>query len=64
VGAVALKENPMTIIAVVPFLVAIVGAIVFCLASNGNAKELGRGAYWMGVLVVLWSLMGHVIRIG
>ena len=54
----------MTIIAVVPFLVAIVGAIVFCLASNGNAKELGRGAYWMGVLVVLWSLMGHVIRIG
>lgn len=37
----------------VPVLVALVGLLVYALASNGKAVELGRIAFGFGLLVFL-----------
>lgn len=35
-------------------LVALAGALVYALSSNGKASELGRLAFGCGLLVCLW----------
>ena len=41
-----------------PFLVALIGLVVYVLATNAKAAELGRSAWWVGLLVGLLQV-GH-----
>lgn len=52
------------LIAYVPLLVAVVGVLVYVLASNGKAQEIGRAMLWSGILVTLFVEAGHVVHIG
>lgn len=53
----------MTVIAIVPALVALLGLLVFVLAE-GKPAEIGRAMLWCGLLVTLAVLAGHVVKIG
>lgn len=53
----------MTIIALVPLVVAIAGALVYALSTNAKAAEMGRLMFACGLLVTLWVMSGHVLRI-
>jgi Na+/phosphate symporter len=44
-------------------LVCIVGAFVYILSTNGKAVELGRIAFFCGLLVALMTLAGHVVHL-
>ena len=54
----------MTVIAIVPALVAIIGAALYLMAANPKAAELGRIAFFCGLLVLMFALAGHVLRFG
>lgn len=47
----------------IPFLVCIIGALVYALATNGKVAELGRIAYGCGLLIFLAELAGHVVSL-
>lgn len=49
---------------ILPLLICLVGAVVYAASSNATAKELGRGAYWCGMLVTLMSLASAHLRLG
>jgi len=51
----------MTITAIIPVIVCLIGMLVFLLTS-GDAKELGRGAYWCGLLVSLFVFAGRTVH--
>jgi len=44
------------LILAIPVLVAIVGMLVYALASNGKVAEMGRIAFGCGLLVTLLTL--------
>jgi hypothetical protein len=50
-------------VAFVAVVVALVGAVVYGLASNPKVAELGRIAFAAGLLVTLLAFAGHAIRI-
>jgi hypothetical protein len=45
-------------------LVAIVGILVYALSTNGKVQELGRIAYFAGLLVFLWQAQEVVTLLG
>jgi hypothetical protein len=53
----------MTVVALVPAIVAIVGALVYAL-TTGKASELGRVAFLCGLLATMFALAGTSIRLG
>jgi Na+/phosphate symporter len=46
-----------------PLCVAIAGALVYAFAANGKLAELGRILFFVGALVTVWFLGGHVIKL-
>jgi len=54
----------MTIVALVPTLVALVSALVYALASNAKIVEIARIAFFCGLLVFMFSLSASHVRIG
>lgn len=54
----------MTVTAAVPVLAAVLGLLVYLLASNPKAAEAGRLMYAAGVLVALFQAAGQVLRLG
>lgn len=52
------------VIAVIPFIVLVVGALVYALSSNPKASELGRLSFAAGLLVLLLSLAHVALRLG
>ena len=54
----------MIMIAIVPFLAAVAGCLVYALATNPKLSEIGRLAYFAGLLVLLAVFAENVIRIG
>lgn len=52
------------LIAYLPLVVSIVGALVYALSSNGKVAMLGLIAYGAGLLVVLFTLARHLVHIG
>lgn len=53
----------MTLIAMIPFLFAIVGVLVYMLASNGKVAEVGRITFFVGLLFVVAHLAGRVVHL-
>ncbi len=51
------------LIATIPALVSLVGALAFALSANAKVSELGRIAFACGLVVLMYVLSGHVIRI-
>jgi hypothetical protein len=47
----------------VPLLCAVVGALVYALATNGKVVELARLLYAAGILVTLYVVAGQVFRV-
>lgn len=54
----------MTLIAIIPLLVALVGAVTYAVSANPKVSELGRIAFFAGLLVTMLAMAGHTIRIG
>jgi len=48
---------------IVPLLICLVGLLTYALASNGKVVELGRLAYACGLLVTLFVVARHVLRL-
>ncbi len=51
------------LITVLPLLVAIVGLLLYVLASNSKVAEIGRAMLWTGLLVTLWFAAGKPVRL-
>lgn len=52
------------LIAVVPLVVAVVGALVYALSASTKTAELGRLAFGAGLLALVLALAHVTIRIG
>lgn len=51
------------LIAAAPLAAAILGILVYVLASNAKVAEVGRALMWTGMLVVLLVLAHHTIKL-
>jgi hypothetical protein len=51
------------LIAIVPVLAAVVGILVYVLASNAKVAEIGRALMWCGILVTLAVVANHTVRL-
>lgn len=49
--------------ALLPALVALVGLVIYVLASNPKAAEIGRIMFGAGLLVVCLVLAGRMVRL-
>lgn len=47
-----------------PLLVAVVGLLVYILASHAKTTELGRIAFFVGLFWTVYTLAGKLIHIG
>lgn len=54
----------MLIVAIVPALVCLIGALVYALSSNGKVVELGRLAFLAGLIALCFAFASHVVRVG
>ena len=54
----------MIVIAIVPALVSFIGALVYFLASNPKVSDLGRLAFFAGLLALMFAMSARVVRIG
>ena len=52
----------MSIIVFLPVLVCVLGALTYALAA-GKASELGRLAFWCGLLVTLFEFAGQHVKL-
>lgn len=49
--------------ALIPVLVAVAGALVYGLSSNGKVAELGRLCFACALLVLMFAVAGHSVRL-
>lgn len=52
------------IIALVPILATCIGLLIYVIASNAKLVECGRALFWCGLLVTIFALANHTVRIG
>lgn len=53
----------MTVALIIPLLVALIGMVVYILAANGKAQELGRLMFACGLLVTLFAVARTVVKL-
>ena len=51
-------------IAVFPLVLAIIGALAFALSANAKVSEMGRIAFFCGLLALSMALSSPVVRLG
>jgi hypothetical protein len=51
------------LIAYVPALFAIIGLLLYVLASNAKVQRIGEHMYWTGLLVTLMTLASATVKI-
>jgi hypothetical protein len=54
----------MNLTILLPLLVCAVGMVAYMLAGNAKAAELGRLAFFAGLLVALMALSGKQLHVG
>ena len=52
------------LIAVWPLIIAVIGALVYALAGNTKAVELGRITFFCGLFWLVSTLVGHTFHLG
>jgi hypothetical protein len=52
------------LIAIIPLLVAIAGALIYAFAANPKAAEIGRILFFCGVFFVTMVVARETIRLG
>lgn len=52
------------LIAVWPLVFALVGILVYALASHPKMSEAGRLTFFAGMLGLVFSLLRHALRVG
>jgi hypothetical protein len=50
-------------IALIPVLVALAGALLYGLAANPKVAEIGRLMFACGLLVFLFGVAGHSVKL-
>lgn len=66
VGVHRLDEHEvrfLMLIAIVPLLVAIIGLLIYVLASNAKVVEVGRALMWCGILVTVLATMSRTVKL-
>lgn len=58
------RYDPGMVIAIVPALAAVIGLVVWFVASNARVSEAGKLVFFAGMLALLFALMNHTVRIG
>lgn len=53
----------MTVVLLLPLIVALVGLIVYALSANAKVAELGRLAFACGLLVTLFAFATHGVKL-
>lgn len=51
----------MTVITFVPGIVAVVGLLIYLMASKAEVKEIGRISFFCGLLVMMFVLAGNKV---
>lgn len=54
----------MLAIALLPLVLAIVGALIHAFATRSELKEIGRAMLWAGLFAFAFATASHVVRIG
>jgi hypothetical protein len=54
----------MTVIAIWPLIVALVGILMYYLASNGKTSNVGMWMFIVGLFWTVYSLLGKTLRLG
>lgn len=54
----------MTIVALIPALVALAGALVYALSKTAEVKELARICFFCGLLALMFALSASHVQIG
>lgn len=52
------------LIAVIPFIVLIVGLLLWVLAANPKVSKAGEYMFFCGLLALMFALSGHSVRLG
>ncbi len=52
------------LIAYYPVIVALIGLLIWALASGGIAKRAGEYMFAIGLLWTVYSLVGHTLKLG
>ena len=53
----------MNTMILIPALVLILGMLAYALSANPKVQELGRLAFLCGLLVTLWTVASHAIKL-
>lgn len=54
----------MTVIAIIPLLVAVVSAVLYLVVARADVKQLASYAYLAAMIALMLSVAGHVVRLG
>jgi len=46
-----------------PFLVALVGLLMYALSQNAKVQHIGDVMFWTGLLVTLFEVAGRVLHL-
>ncbi len=52
------------LIAIWPLIIALVGILMYFIASNPKVVEVGRLTYFAGLLGTVFTLLRHTLRLG
>lgn len=47
----------------IPLLVALIGVLMYALATNPKLNEIGRVVFWTGLLVTLFQVAGDKLKV-
>jgi hypothetical protein len=50
-------------VALIPVIFAVAGALVYALSANAKASEIGRLIFVAAFLVVMFAAAGHSVRL-
>lgn len=52
------------LIAIIPFIVAIIGVLMYALCANPKLQEIGRIMFFCGMFIITWVLAKETLHIG
>ncbi len=56
-------EDPPMVTIILPLLVAVVGVLIYALATNAKLSEIGRLMFFVGLFFCVWVASGRVLTL-